>query len=310
MTVISQSHARPPLTLIISSQEWHSRSLESILGPHGYAVLRAYTGRQGIERALSARPDLIIVDTDLPDRDGLEICAELRAQQSIGACTPIVMTSSGHQSRQKRIDALRAGAWDFIGSALDGEELPLRLDNLVRVKQEADRIRDESLLDELTGLYNLRGIARRAREIGSQAFRQKEAFACLVITATDQAAIPASDAEHGIVMERLAKILRSTGRTSDAIGTLGPGEFAIVAQGTDGPGAERLAERLAEAAAQIFGTEGVGVAVGYDAVANYSEAPVDPTDMLTRASAAMRASRGQAQAPNRLSVRRFEGSLN
>lgn len=308
MTTQSPTHARPPLTLIISSQEWHSRSLESILGPHGYAVLRAYTGRQGLERAVSAHPDLIIIDTDLPDRDGLEICAELRAQQGIGACTPIVMTSSGHQSRQKRIDALRAGAWDFIGSALDGEELPVRLDNLVRVKQEADRIRDESLLDELTGLYNLRGIARRAREIGSQAFRQKEAFACLVITAIDQTA--ATTADSSVVLERLAKILRSTGRTSDAIGTLGPGEFAIVAQGTDGPGAERLAERLAEAAAQIFGTEGVGVAVGYDAVPNYSEAPVDPTDMLTRASAAMRASRGQPQAPNRLSLRRFEGSLN
>ncbi len=54
------THARPPLTLIANSQEWHSRSLESILGPHGYAVLRAYTGKQAIERAITAKPDLII----------------------------------------------------------------------------------------------------------------------------------------------------------------------------------------------------------------------------------------------------------
>jgi diguanylate cyclase (GGDEF)-like protein len=303
---------RPPLTLVVNSQEWHSRSLESVLGPHGYAVLRAYNGKQAIERAQSARPDLIIIDIDLPDLDGFEVCRQLRANPAVSACTPIVMTSSGHSSRQRRIEALRAGAWDFIGAAIDGEELPLRLDAFVRAKQEADRIREDSLLDELTGLYNLRGLARRARELGSQAFRHKEAFACLVITpqfgsgGTSAEAVLAESA----VIERLAKVLSSTGRTSDAIGTVGPGEFAIVAQGTDAVGAERLGERLADAAALIFGSEGIRVAIGYDAVPNYSEAPIDPTDMLTRASSAMHASRADSTGSRRLSIRRFEGSLN
>jgi len=304
--------ARPPLTLVVNSQEWHSRSLESVLGPHGYAVLRAYNGKQAIERAESARPDLIIIDTDLPDIDGFEVCRQLRANPAVSACTPIVMTSSGHPSRQRRIDALRAGAWDFIGATLDGEELPLRLDAFVRAKQEADRIREDSLLDELTGLYNLRGLARRARELGSQAFRQKEAFACLVITpqfGSESSAAEAALAE-GAVIERLAKVLAGTGRTSDAIGILGPGEFAIVAQGTDAVGAERLGERLAEAAALIFGGEGIRVAIGYDAVQNYNEAPIDPTDMLTRASSAMHASRAAITGNSLLSIRRFEGSLN
>ena len=43
---------RPPLVLIANDQEWSARSLESILAPNGYAVLRAYTGIQ----ALGARP--------------------------------------------------------------------------------------------------------------------------------------------------------------------------------------------------------------------------------------------------------------
>ena len=304
---------RPPLTLIVNSQEWHARSLESILGPHGYAVLRAYNGKQAIERALSARPDLIFIDTDLPDRDGFDLCRELRSHSSISACTPILMTSSGNPSRQKRIDAFKAGAWDFIGSALDGEELPLRLDSLVRAKQEADRIREDSLLDEITGLYNLRGLARRARELGSQAFRDKEAFACLVITPVAVAPLlgASQDFVETAVLERLAKVLRSTGRTSDIVGTLGPGEFAIITQGTDSAGIERLAQRLADAAAAIFGTEGIRVAIGYDAVPNYSESPIDPTDMLTRASSAMQASRVQAMGPSdRLSLHRFDGSLN
>lgn len=301
---------RPPLTLIVNSQEWHSRSLESILSPHGYAVLRAYNGRQAIERAVSARPDLIIIDTDLPDRNGYEVCRELRDDPHISRTTPIVMTSPGHPSRQKRLDALRAGAWDFIGSALDGEELPLRLDAYVRAKQEADRARDESLLDDTTGLYNLRGLARRARELGSQSFRQKEPFACIVLMPVMRSSGEVDELASAEVIARLAGILRETGRTSDAIGVLGPGEFAVVAQGTDSAGAIRLAERLAEAASTSLSAGDMSVAVGYDAVTNYHDAPIEPSDMLMRASMAMRRSRSEPLAPGVLSIRGFEGQVH
>jgi PleD family two-component response regulator len=301
---------RPPLTLIANSQEWHSRSLESILGPHGHAVLRAYTGKQAIERAITARPDLIILDTDLPDRDGFEVCRELRADRHISASTPILMTSPGHPSRQKRLEALRAGAWDFIGSALDGEELPLRLDAYVRAKQEVDRTREESLLDELTGLYNIRGLARRARELGSQSFRQREPFACIALTPVMNDASELDEVGESEVISRLAAVLRETGRTSDAIGMLGPGVFAVVAQGTDPAGAVRLAERMALAASEALRERAMSVAAGYDAVPNYHDAPIEPSDMLMRASMAMRLSRSEPLGAGMLNIRRFEGQVS
>lgn len=298
--------SHPPLVVIANSQEWHTRSLESILGPHGYAVLRAYTGKQAIERAVSAQPDILVIDTDLPDIDGLEVCRQLRADARISSSTPILITSPGHPSRQKRLAALRAGAWDFLGSTLDGEELPLRLDAYVRAKYEADRAREESLLDQLTGLYNIRGLARRARELGSQAFRHREPFACVVfaprldgeVTEHDEAAIT-------VAVEQLAKALRETGRVSDAIGRLGPTEFAVIAQGTDSEGAVRLAERLAKA----IETSGVGLRMcaGYDAVPNYHDAPIEPSDMLIRATMAMRLSRADS---NGTWIRPFEPRPN
>lgn len=298
-----RARMRPPLTLIVNSQEWHSRSLESILGPHGYAVLRAYNGRQAIERALQARPDLIFVDADLPDTDGFAVCRQLSEHASISPSTPIILTSSGHPTRSMRLEALRAGAWDCIGASLDGEELPLRLNALMRAKLESDRVREEGLLDELTGLYNLRGLARRAREVGSQAFRHKEPLACIVLAPM----AGADSVDAASVVEELAKLLSSIGRSSDVIGTLGPGEFGIVAGGTDAAGVERFAERLAEAASRIFGAAEMKVAVGYDAVPNYSESPIDPSDMLSRAGAAMRQSRTEhATAGRRFSVKRFE----
>jgi len=304
-----QARSHPPLVVIANSQEWHTRSLESILGPHGYAVLRAYTGRQAIERVLSAQPDVIVIDTDLPDIDGLEVCRQLRAEPRISNSTPILITSPGHPSRQKRLAALRAGAWDFLGSTLDGEELPLRLDAYVRAKFDADRAREESLLDQITGLYNIRGLARRARELGSQAFRHHEPFACVVFAPLVDANEGAPDeAALTLAVERLAKALRETGRVSDAIGRLGPTEFAIVAQGTDRDGAVRLAERLMRALeATREGGPNFRMCAGYDAVDNYHDAPIEPSDMLVRATMAMRLSRSDN---NGTWIRPFETAVN
>ncbi|MBL8997534.1 MAG: response regulator [Gemmatimonadetes bacterium] len=303
---------RPPLTLIANSQEWHSRSLESILGPHGYAVLRAYTGKQAIERARSSRPDLIILDTDLPDRDGFDVCRELRTEAIVSPATPILITSPGHSSRQKRLEALKAGAWDFIGSALDGEELPLRLDAYTRAKQEVDHAREESLLDEVTGLYNIRGLARRARELGSQAFRHREPFACIVLTPMlgESAAADDAEATSAELLASLTKVLRDSGRSCDAIGMLGPGEFAVVAHDTDEAGAIRLAQRLAQAAGSLGSEPRIRMAAGYDAVPDYHEAPIEPSDMLMRASMAMRMSRSDVPGADFLTIRKFEGQLS
>src|SRR5690348_10011699 len=62
-----QMPMRPPLVLIASDQEWSSRALESTLGPQGYAVLRAYNGRQALEHVERGHPDLVIVSEQLPD---------------------------------------------------------------------------------------------------------------------------------------------------------------------------------------------------------------------------------------------------
>jgi diguanylate cyclase (GGDEF)-like protein len=285
----------PPLVVIANSQEWHTRSLESILGPHGYAVLRAYTGKQALEHCRNARPDIVIIDSDLPDMDGLDLCRTLRDDPIVSPSTPILVTSPGHTSRHDRLAALRAGAWDYLGSGLDDEELPLRLDTYVKAKYDADRAREESLLDQLTGLYSVRGLAKRARELGSLAFRQHRAFACVVLSPVVDGSADelAAEAEVQEAVDRLAKALKERCRASDAAGRLGPTEFAIVAQGTDALGALQMAERLTSGLRPASPAEHprVRIVAGYDVVANYHDAPIDPPEMLARASKAMRQSR-------------------
>jgi diguanylate cyclase (GGDEF)-like protein len=278
---------RPPLALIVTDQEWSTRSIESILGPKGYAVLRAYSGREAIERARSGQPDVIILDTHLPDQDGLQVCRALRDQSVVSASTPILVTSTAHPSRPQRLAALQAGAWESLSHPVDAEELLLKLDTFVRAKFAADHARDEGLLDLATGLYNVRGLARRAREVGAEAFRRRTALACVVVGIDP---VDGTETTFG-TLEHLAHAIQQTGRVSDAIGRLGRSEFAVIAPSTDAAGAVKLAQRLAEALEQS-GPE-FRVRAGYDAVDNLHDTPMEPVDLLVHATSALRKSRAE-----------------
>src|SRR5262245_302523 len=110
---------RPPLVLIANEQEWATRSLETILGPNGYAVLRSYTARDTVERARPAQPDLIIVSDTLPDRSAFDVCRALREGRVVSDSTAVIVITQGPASREHRIAALRAGASEYLGHPLD-----------------------------------------------------------------------------------------------------------------------------------------------------------------------------------------------
>lgn len=293
-----ESPPRPPLVLIANDQEWSTRSLESILWPNGYAVLRAYTGKKALGRARSANPDLIIIDSGLPDMDSLELCRTLRRERLVRDTTPILMTAPVRPSRQQRLDALRAGAWEFLSYPLDAEELMLRLDGYMRAKFEADRAREDALLDETTGLYNVRGLERRARELGSHAFRNHWPLACVVIASDPEpgAAAPPAPTEQQIA--QLMGAFRKAFRISDAVGRLGESEYAVIAPGTAGEGVVKIAHRLESALrdARLDAPGEFKLRVGYDAVADYHKNPIELMDMLARATTALRMSRKEGGA--------------
>ncbi|MGQ0539532.1 MAG: response regulator, partial [Gemmatimonadaceae bacterium] len=232
-----------------NDQEWSARTLESVLGQAGFAVVRAYTGRQALDVARRTQPDAVILDVGMPDIGGIEVCQLLRTEAGLTPSTPIVMTTAGPASRALRLEALRAGAWELLGEPIDSEALLLKMDAFVQSKREIDQIRDTAVIDAVTGLYNVRGLARRAREIGADAARRHAALACVVLA--PGADVPESVLEHHEDVARLVsylgEICRDTTRTSDAVGHLGHLEFAIIAPSSDMAGALRIVERLQEA---------------------------------------------------------------
>lgn len=302
--------SRPPLVLIANDQEWSARSLESILAPNGFAVLRAYTGQQALDRARTAQPDVIILDAQMPDMHGVEVCRSLRDDPRFSGTIPIVITTSGPSGRAQRLEAYRAGAWEFLGQPLDGEALLLKLQTFIRAKFEIDRIRDESLLDQLTGLYNMRGLAKRAREIGSEAYRRHHALACIVFS-PDPEQVDSEQLSEDIaarVAEQVGDVIRRAGRASDAIGRLGRSEFAVIAPATESEGAVRLMQRLGQSIESQTVSIGeiekkLKIRAGYCAVPDFAESSVDAVEMLLRATTALRHLRADANGER---IRAFE----
>lgn len=282
---------RPPLVLIANDHEWTARSLESILAAEGYTVQRAYTGRQALDRALAERPDLVILDRQLPDMDGPTVCRLLRDPDALGPALPVVITTAGQAGRAQRVEAYEAGAWEFFGQPLDAEIVSLKLRTFLATRREADRLRRESLIDELTGLYTRRGLERRAREVSSEASRQRQPLACIVFGAeAEDLTVALATAER--LARQVGLTFQRVGRTADVVGRLGPLDFGVVAPATTAAGARALVERITAAARDGLDTEagvgGVPLRAGYCAVSDYGSGEMDVAEMLVRAQEAMR----------------------
>jgi PleD family two-component response regulator len=268
------------LVLIANDQEWSARSIESVLAPQGFAILRAFTGQQAIDRALSARPDLILLDAQLPDIHGFDVCRRLRDDPLIGHAVPIIITTAGPSGRQQRLEASRAGAWDFLGQPLDAELMLARVEAFVRATDELRRSREDALVEDATGLYTARGVTRRLREIAAEAARRRLPLACVVFT--PEALDDGGTLDAG-TLTGLGTALRRAGRESDVLGRLSTDEFVVVAPATGEAGAHRLAERLQGVLAPELQSLGVRLRAGCSAVEDVAASRLDEQELLARA---------------------------
>ena len=297
----ARAATRPPLVLIADGHEWFSRALETVLVPGGYSVLKAYTAQGVLEQVEQLEFDAVILAVDLPGGDGLNLTRVLRANERVTPSTPIILTQPAPTTRRQTLAALRAGAGELWGHKLDAEELLLRLATQLRAKADADHAWAEGLVDATTQLYNARGLARRVRELAAGARRRAAPLACVAFAVEEEA---------GQSPERVSRVLREAARTSDAVGRLGPREFAVIAPETGADAARRLAERLAGALTdrprrRAGASAPAEFLAGYAAVADAAAPKFDPAILLAHASAALAMA---ARDPAGGRIRQYEGA--
>ena len=111
--------AIPGTVLIIDDEAGIRESLQTLLELEGYDVETAATGQQGLNRLGQRTFDLILLDLALPDRNGLDILAELRAQDP--GVSVIMITAYG--TVENAVRAMQSGAANFVQKPWDNEKL-------------------------------------------------------------------------------------------------------------------------------------------------------------------------------------------
>ena len=113
--------------LVIEDEKSISRLICSVLRKQDYEVIQAWTGKEALMLLSSACPDLVILDLGLPDMDGMEILKELRSWSGM----PVIVVSARSHERDK-VDALDAGADDYLTKPFGAGELLARVRTAIR----------------------------------------------------------------------------------------------------------------------------------------------------------------------------------
>ena len=267
---------------------WVSQALANLVKARGYRVQFVLTGRELLDRAAVLQPDVIVLDADLPDLDSITVCRGLRENQPPWKM-PVIMITATPATRQQRVAALEAGAWDYVSILLNPEELTLKVDALARLTLAVGRALDASVVDPGSGLYTQEGLERRAQELAADAVRRHAPLACVALgLALDRKGeaptLPAASAYA-------AQVLTASGRMSDCVGSLGAGEFAVLAPATPPDGAAKMAQRLSRlietAGPRPAGVPPLRVHAGYEAVADLHQTPREPESFLEHAGTAL-----------------------
>jgi adenylate cyclase len=126
---------RPPAILVVDDLPANRLLLESILVPNGYDVLPASSGPEAIELLKARSVDLVLLDVQMAGMNGYEVCRRIRSDEKTSFLPVVIVTS---HSEEARVDAIEAGADDFIMKPFNQQELLARVRSLLRIKRYHD----------------------------------------------------------------------------------------------------------------------------------------------------------------------------
>ena len=264
------------LVLIIDDNVEMIRFLSGIVKAEAQIIF-ATSGQGGIALARQRRPTLILLDLNLPDVDGYEICRQLKNEEDTKECPIIVVTAE--TSRDAEVDALNAGAVDFIIKPLNPAVALARVKTHLKLRQTVLELERLANHDGLTGLFNRRFFHAAMSQEFLRHQRQKLPLAIALV---DIDHFKKFNDNYGHVegdqcLATVAKLIELvTRRPGEIVARFGGEEFIVLLPYTTIVDAEKYGERLCDRVrnqniAHHFqdGSQFVTVSVGvYSAIPN------------------------------------------
>lgn len=124
------SFARPRRRILIVDDSLTAIMLQKILLTRGpYDVLTARDGLEGVARAVSDQPDLVLLDVVMPRMDGFAACRELKRRAETRRIPVVLVTTRGDAHEMEQ--GFAAGCDDYVTKPLDGPEFLAKLESLL-----------------------------------------------------------------------------------------------------------------------------------------------------------------------------------
>ncbi len=253
MTTLLKSTTKTTI-LIVDDTPDNLRLLAKILESQGYLVRKYLNGRMALQGVNRDPPDLILLDINMPEMNGYEVCQQLKASEKTEQI-PVIFISALERIEDK-VRAFELGGVDYITKPFQEQEVLIRIKNQLLIQQQhkqlieqnkrleqeiQDRLKAEaevrqlSLTDELTGLYNRRGFFVLAEQQIKIA-RRTQVSCCILFADLDGLKKINDTFGHSIgdqVIIESANILQQSFREADIIARLGGDEFAVFISGIE-----------------------------------------------------------------------------
>jgi diguanylate cyclase (GGDEF)-like protein len=232
------------IVLIVDDMATNIEVLDGVLGEE-YEILFAANGKDAVEIATDNQPDIILLDVVMPDMDGYEVCAMLKANRKTQDIPVIFVTAMNQEEDESK--GLNAGGIDYITKPIRSSIVTARVRNHLELKRYRDHLKVLSSLDGLTGIANRRKLDEVLDYEWRRARRSQIPIA-LILMDIDYFK-PYNDHYGHIAgddcLKRVAEILKEAiHRPADLPARYGGEEFALLLPETDGAGAVHVAERL------------------------------------------------------------------
>jgi len=275
---LNPSVPNPNHVFVIDDSEPIHKLIAVRLRPEGLEVTGELSGERGIQRAIEVKPDLILLDVELPDLDGFEVCRQLKEHPATRAIPVIFLT--GTRSTDSKVRGLDLGAVDYVTKPFDQVELRARVRAALRTKRLQDILEHQSFLDGLTGLWNRAYFDRRIESEMNIARRYQRPLS-IVLSDIDRFKNVNDTYGHlfgDVVLQGVSECLRAGARRSDVVTRYGGEEFALILIDTDLPAALAVAERLrASVEAQGYEAHGKQITTSASFGATCSNEGGEPT---------------------------------
>ncbi len=209
-------------------------------------VVCAADGKSGLDAARRENPDLVLLDVDMPDMSGFDVCRKLKSDVEL--CMIPVIFLSGSGDAEDKVKGLNLGAVDYVTKPFDAFELRARVNAALRTKHMQDLLIEYAKIDPLTGLANRWGLMER---LGQEWARIQRHGGTLSFIMGDIDNFKQVNDTHGHavgdeVLRGVANVLVNRRRRTDLPVRYGGDEFAVLLPDESVQSAAALAERCRE----------------------------------------------------------------